>query len=225
MPIRIIVAGTAGLAGSEVVRQAILDDGISEITALASHPLPILHPKLKTVLHGNFRDYSSLTTVFAAQDACIWCLGASRSEVKEDEYIRVTYEYVVTAAQAMLGANPGIAFLFLSGAGADPLEKSRILSDRIQGKAENNLKRLPFKRLIIARPGRIISVHAQERGAFFGRLLKPMIPILGLLFPNLNIDSEDLAKAMLYLAKTGSEKITLENKDLRQHRSRPVKKE
>jgi uncharacterized protein YbjT (DUF2867 family) len=221
MPIRIIVTGATGLAGSEVVRQAILDDGISEITALVRRPLPFQHPKLKIVLHDNYRDYSSLTPVFAAHDACVWCLGISQTQVEEDEYIRITYEYVVTAAQAMLGANPGIAFLFLSGAGADPQEKSRTLFARIKGKAENNLKRLPFKRLIIARPGGIIPVHAKERPAFFEKVLIPIYPILGILFPSLTIDSVDLAKAMLHLVKYGSGKTTVENKDLKRVGRKP----
>jgi uncharacterized protein YbjT (DUF2867 family) len=215
MPIRILVTGATGLAGSEVVRQAILDDGISEITALVRRPLPIRHPKLKIVLHDNYRDYSSLTALFAAHDACVWCLGISQTQVKEDEYIRITYEYVVTAAQAMLSANPGIAFLFLSGSGADPQEKSRMLFARIKGKAENNLKRLPFKRLIIARPGGIIPAHAKERPALFEKLLMPIYPVLGFLFPTLTIGSVVLARAMLYLVKSGSEKTTLENKDLK----------
>lgn len=215
MPIRIIVTGATGLAGSEVVRQAILDDGISEITALVRHPLPVLHSKLKIVLHDDYRDYSSLATVFAAHDACIWCLGISQTRVKEDEYIRVTYEYVVTAAQAMLSANPGIALLYLSAAGADPLEKSRSLFARIKGKAENNLKRLPFKRLIIARPGGIIPVHAKDRPALIEKVLIPIYPILGFLFPSLTISTVDLAKAMLHLVKSGSEKTTLENKALK----------
>jgi uncharacterized protein YbjT (DUF2867 family) len=216
MPTRIIVTGATGLAGSEVVRQAILDDGISEITALVRRPLPVQHPKLKIVLHDNYRDYSSLTGVFAAHDACVWCLGVSQTQVKEDEYVRITYEYVVTAAQAMLSANPGITLLFLSGAGADPQEKSRVLFARIKGKAENNLKRLPFKRLIIARPGGIIPVHAKERPAFFEKLLAPIYPILGFLFPSMFIDSVELARAMLHLVKSGSEKTTLENKALKQ---------
>lgn len=216
MPIRIIVTGATGLAGSEVVRQAILDDGISEITALVRRAPPIRHPKLKIVLHDNYRDYSSLTELFAAHDACVWCLGISQTQVEEAEYVRITYEYVVTAAQAMLSANPGIAFLFLSGAGADPQEKSRVLFARIKGKAENNLKRLPFKRLIIARPGGIIPVHAKERPAFFEKVLIPIYPILGLLFPSLTIGSAELARAMLHLVKSGSEKTTLENKALKQ---------
>jgi uncharacterized protein YbjT (DUF2867 family) len=215
VPIRIIVTGATGLAGSEVVRQAILDDGISGITALVRRPLAILHPKLDVVLHDNFRDYSSLTAVFAGHDACIWCLGVSQTQVREDEYIRITYEYVVTAAQAMLSANPGIALLYLSAAGADTQEKSRLLFARIKGKAENNLKRLPFKRLIIARPGGIIPVRAKERPALYEKILSPFYPIAGFLFPTLTIDSVDLARAMLHLVKSGSEKTTLDNRALK----------
>lgn len=212
---RILVTGATGLAGSEVVRQAILDPGIESITALVRRPLSMAHPKLRVVLHDDFKVYSSLEAEFRNHDACLWCLGISQTQVKEDEYIRITYEYVVTAAQAMLSANPGIAFLFLSGAGADSQEKSRTLFARIKGKAENNLKRLPFKSLFIARPGGIIPVHPKERPAFFEKVLFPFYPIFGFLFPSLTIDSVDLARAMLHLVHSGSEKTTLGNKDLR----------
>ncbi|MDB5106198.1 MAG: hypothetical protein JWP91_3887 [Fibrobacteres bacterium] len=206
-----MVTGATGLAGSEVVRQAILDEGISQVTAIVRRPLPIQHPKLKIVLHDNYRDYSSLTEVFKAHDACIWCLGISQSQVKEDEYIRITYEYVVTAAQAMLSANPALTFVFLSGMGADSQEKSRTLFARVKGKAENNLKRLPFKKLYIARPGGIIPVHKKENPAFFERLVIPLYPIVNFIAPSTMITSVDLAKAMLRLVKRGADKIVLEN--------------
>lgn len=215
MPIRIIVTGATGLAGSEVVRQAILDDGISGVTALVRRPPPFQHPKLNVVLHDNFRDYSSLTAVFAAHDACVWCLGTSQTQVKQDEYIRITYEYVVTAAQAMLSANPAMALLYLSSAGADSLEKSRLLFARIKGKAENNLKRLPFKRLIIARPGGIIPAQTKEHPAFYEWILRPFYPLAGILLPTLTIDSVVLARAMLHLVKSGSEKTTLDDRALK----------
>jgi uncharacterized protein YbjT (DUF2867 family) len=208
---KIIVTGATGLAGAEVVRQAILDEGVSEITALVRRPLSIQHPKLKIVLHDNYRDYSGLTALFQTHDACIWCLGISQTQVKQDEYIRITYDYVVTAAQAMLGANPAIAFVFLSGMGADSLEKSRTLFARIKGKAENNLKRLPFKKLYIARPGGIIPVHKKENPAFFERLVIPLFPVLNLIMPGSMIKSTDLAKAMIRLVKDGSDKVIHEN--------------
>jgi uncharacterized protein YbjT (DUF2867 family) len=216
MPLKIIVTGATGLAGSEVVRQGILDDGISEITAIVRRPPPVRHPKLKIVLHDNYRDYSKLAAIFAAHDACIWCLGISQTQVKEDEYVKITYDYVVTAAQAMLNANPGIAFVFLSGMGADSQEKSRTLFARIKGKAENNLKRLPFKKLFIARPGGIIPVHKKENAAFFEKLIIPLYPLIQFIAPGTMISSVVLAKAMLRLAKDGAEKTILENPALKE---------
>jgi uncharacterized protein YbjT (DUF2867 family) len=215
MPSKIIVTGATGLAGAEVVRQAILDDGITEITALVRRPLPIQHPKLKIVLHDNYRDYSSLTSVFEAHDACIWCLGISQTQVTPDEYVKITYDYVVTAAQAMLSANPAIGFVFLSGMGADSQEKSRTLFARVKGKAENNLKRLPFKKLFIARPGGIMPVHKKENPALFERFTIPLMPLINFIAPSTMISSVDLAKAMLSLVKTGSDKIILENMELK----------
>jgi uncharacterized protein YbjT (DUF2867 family) len=211
----IIVTGATGLAGSEVVRQAILDEDVGKITALVRRPLPIQHPKLNIVLHGNFRDYSALREVFAAHDSCIWCMGISQSQVKEDEYIRITYDYAVTAAQAMLNANPQITFLYLSGMGADSQEKSRTLFARVKGKAENNLKRLPFKKLYIARPGGIIPVHKKENPAFFERFLIPLMPLINFVAPSIMISSVDLAKAMLDVVKNGSDRIVLENMALK----------
>ena len=217
----IIVTGATGLAGSEVVRQAILDKDIETITALVRSPLPIQHPKLNIVLHENFRDYSALRDLFASHDSCIWCLGISQSQVKEDEYIRITYDYAVTAAQAMLNANPRITFLFLSGMGADSQEKSRALFARIKGKAENNLKRLPFKKLYIARPGGIIPVHKKKNPALFERFLIPLMPIINFVAPSTMISSVDLAKAMLDVVKNGSDRIVLENMALKKRLVKP----
>jgi uncharacterized protein YbjT (DUF2867 family) len=215
MGIRLIVTGATGLAGSEVVRQALLDEEVSQVTALVRRPLAIQNPKIKTLLHDNFKDYTGLAEVFAAHDACIWCLGISQTQVKESEYIKITYDYVVTAAQAMLNANPEITFVFLSGMGADSQEKSRTLFARIKGKAENNLKRLPFKKLIIVRPGGIIPVHKKENAAFFEKLVIPFYPILQYLAPFAMISSVVLANAMLHLAKHGSDRTLLENMALK----------
>src|SRR4051812_12824417 len=102
----IIVFGATGTVGAEVVREAILDAGINQITAVVRRPLEIADAKLKIVLHENYLDYSSLTEVFKDSNTSLWCLGISQSQVNEQEYIKITYDYALAAARAMLEANP-----------------------------------------------------------------------------------------------------------------------
>ena len=58
----------------------------------------------------------------------------SGKQVSKEEYVKITYDYAVTAAQAMLNANPAIGFIFLSGAGADWYRnyKSQYPNDRVE---------------------------------------------------------------------------------------------
>ncbi|MEN9523307.1 MAG: hypothetical protein RL065_1684 [Bacteroidota bacterium] len=211
---KLIITGANGMAGSEVVRQAILNESISEITLIARRSLNISHSKIKTVIHSDFSNYDALKNIFAQHDACIWCLGISQTQVTESEYIKITYDFTIAAAQSMLQSNPNITFLFLSGAGADSSEKSKTLFARIKGKTENELKRMGFKHLFIARPGGIRPMHKKENAAWFEKMLIPLYPIFEFLLPTKFIKSTELAIAMLNIATNGSDLIIHENTDL-----------
>jgi putative NADH-flavin reductase len=102
---RIIVTGATGMVGSEVVRQAILDDEIEMVTAIVRKPLDIQHSKLKTIIHKDFNDYSNISDLFKQRDACIWCLGISQYQVSKNDFEMITYNYTVEAAKAMLNVN------------------------------------------------------------------------------------------------------------------------
>ena len=142
---KIIVTGATGLVGAEVLRQAILDETIEEITAIVRRPLTLQHPKIKTIIHQNFLDYSTLSDVFKQHDAFLWCLGISQSQVSKEEYQTITYEYTIEAAKTVLNVNPEMTFLFLSGMGADSTEKSKTLFAQVKGKTENGLLKMSFK--------------------------------------------------------------------------------
>ncbi len=213
---KIIITGATGMVGSEVIRQAIADNDISEVTALVRRPLKIQHPKLNTVIHQNFLDYSNLAEVFKNKDACLWCLGISQNAVSKEEYIRITYDFTLAAAKEMLQANPLITFLFLSGDGADLTGKSKFLFGRIKGKTESALLKLPFKKLYIARPAGILPVHKLDNISLLLRLQYAMVKVAGLFIPSKVITSAELAKAMLHVVKRGSNNSIITQKDLKQ---------
>jgi len=210
----ILITGPTGTAGSEVLDQAVLDPEIQTVTALTRKPMEP-RQKLNTILHKDFLDYSTLRDAFASQDACIWCLGISQTQVTKEEYEVITHDYTMACAGALLKANPSITFVFLSGQGADSTEQSRTTFARIKGKTENALKRAGFQKLYIARPGGIKPVRLNPNTSLANKLAVPLLPVLEWFAPNLVIGAGELAKGLLYLAKHGCEKQILENADLK----------
>lgn len=210
----VIVTGATGTAGSGALQQCLADSEIDRVTAIVRRPLTIEHPKLKVIIHQNFLDYSGLEDVFKQHNACIWCLGISQTLVSKEEYIKLTYDYTLAAANAMLKANPAITFVFLSGMGADSTEKSSTLFAWVKGKTENALQGLPFKHLYIARPGGIIPTYPRDSYRFAEKILIGLTKFMGLFAPKMVITSAQLGKAMLNMVKYGTGKVINENKDL-----------
>ncbi len=213
---KIIVTGATGLVGSEVLRQAILDNDIKEITALVRRPIDISHPKIKTVIHSDFLDYSGLEELFKSYDAMVWALGISQTQVNKEQYHIVTYDYTLAAAKAIKKANPDMTFLFVSGGGADSTEKSRTLFAREKGKTENALLKLGLKKTYNVRPAGIKPIHKNPNTSFFNKLAIPLFPIFELFIPNLVIPSDSLAMAILRILKKDSDKVIIENKELKE---------
>jgi uncharacterized protein YbjT (DUF2867 family) len=212
---KLLVTGSTGMAGSEVIRQALADDSITNIYALARKPLEIVHPKLQTILHTDFLNYSELENYFVESDACIWCLDISQLQATKEQLEITTVDYTVAGAKAMLAANPNIHFIFLSGNGADRHEKSRIPFARLKGKAENELLKLNIKHLAIARPDAIWPKLKHTTAPLAYKLAFPFYPLVELLAPSKIIKSDVLAKALIHLAKYKLDKDTFENMELR----------
>lgn len=215
MPHSVIITGATGLVGSEVVRAAIADSTITKITVIVRRQLPQQHPKVHTIIRKDFKDYSGLEETFATHEACIWCLGISQNLVSREEYHNITYNYTVAAAKAVLHVNPAMRFVFVSGTGADSNEKSRVLFARVKGMAENALRKLPFQKLVIARPGGIIPTHPKPGAKPAEKMIVVLSKIVGFFMPRLVIRSGELARALLHLAKHGANKIIVENQELK----------
>jgi len=212
---KVIVTGATGLIGSEVVRQAIIDNDIDEIIMLVRNRPEVPHPKVTVVLHKNFSDYSGLEEYFHKADALIWCLGISQTQVSKKQYEAITYDYTKACIHFCKQVKPSIRFVFVSGDGADRTGKSRTLFKRLKGKAENALLQSGLPNLVIARPDAVRPRHKNRRAPFAYKLVYPLFPLVEWLAPSKIIWSDVLGKALLRLAKNGHEKDTLENVELR----------
>src|SRR6266478_3710777 len=138
---QIILTGATGFVGSEVLKQALADPSIELVTVIVRRSVGVTNPKLKEIILKDFLDYSKVAESLKA-DACIWCLGISQTEVSKEEYIKITFDYTLTAARAMLAVNPNLRFCFLSGRAADQDEKSISLYGKVKGRTEKELSKL-----------------------------------------------------------------------------------
>ena len=211
----ILIMGGTGMVGSEVVRQAIADPSISQITLIVRRDSGFNDPKVKQFILSDFTNYSGLENIFRQTDACIWCLGISQSRVSKSMYYEITYTYAVAAAKAMLTANPDMTFLFLSGEGADSTERSPIRFARIKGKAENALINMHPKKLFIFRPGGIAASTPAASPGFFKRAESILVKIMAAVFPWSVISTKDLALKMLRVVKEGYGKTILSHRNIK----------
>ena len=213
---KIIITGSTGTVGSELVREAVADNDIEEVILLARKPSEIKHPKIREIIHKNFLDYSGLENIFRETDACLWCLGISQTKVSKEDYFIITYDYTVAAAKAMLAANPGITFLFLSGQGADSTEKSRVRFAKVKGQTENALRAMNFRKLIIFRPGGINPVSKSINASINKKFEFLFIQLMKVIVPWAVVNTDVLAKAMLKSIKQDNGQIILSHKMIRQ---------
>jgi hypothetical protein len=215
---KIIITGATGMVGSEAVRQALADNDITKVVAIVRRPLTIQHPKLDVIIHNDFLDYTSLTDLFKEAGACIWCLGVSQLQVSKEEYIKITHDYAIEAAKAMMTANPSVRFLFVSGVGADNTEQSKTIFAREKGRTENDLKKSGLKNLYIIRPGSIKPVNGYSNVPFaywIGyAVIKILYPLVKIASPSFIIKSTEIAKAVLYISKKGDERQLIGNKEM-----------
>jgi uncharacterized protein YbjT (DUF2867 family) len=215
---RLVIVGATGMVGGYALRYALEHPRVGRVTSIGRRKVRLSHPNLTEVLHPDFADCSSLTEALTSQDALIFCLGTYMGMVTDSELRRVTVDYTVELARVLRASSPDAAFSFLSGNGADPTGQSRMAFARYKGEAEKALLATGVPRVYILRPAYIYPVEPRKEPNFSYRLLRWIYPAFRLVFANLVIRSDDLARAMVDVAvqrKGERQNLVFENRDIK----------
>ena len=175
---KVILLGATGMVGQGVLRECLRDPEIAEVLAIGRSATGQQHAKLRETVREDLFDLSDLAATLPGYDACFFCLGVSSAGMKEEAYRRVTYDLTMAVARSLAQQNPGMTFLYLSGAGTDSSERGRSMWARVKGKTENDLLKLPFAAAYMLRPGYIQPMHGVRSKTGWYRALYAVAALL-----------------------------------------------
>lgn len=214
----VLILGATGMVGQGVLRECLLDGGVTRVVTLGRAGTGQTHPKLDEIVHADLFHLSAIEERLRGLDACFYCLGVSAAGMSEAEYSRVNYEMTLAVAETLVRTSPELVFVYVSGTGTDSTERGRVMWARVKGRTENALLRLSFRSAYMLRPGLIVPMHGVKSRTrlyrAFYTMLGPLLPILRKRFPRSIITTEQMGRAMLRLARSGYPKHVLEAADL-----------
>jgi len=216
--VKVILFGATGMVGQGVLRECLLDPEVESVLAIGRNATGQSHEKLHEILLSDLFDLSSAEDQLSGYDACFFCLGVSSVGMKEDAYRRVTHDLTISVAKTLSRLNPGMKFIYVSGAGTDSTERGRAMWARVKGKTENTLLQMPFKAAYMFRPAYIQPLHGiRTKTKWYGAayaIVGRLYPLWRLLFGKYVTTTECVGRAMLNVAKRGAPKPVLENQDI-----------
>jgi uncharacterized protein YbjT (DUF2867 family) len=215
---KVLILGATGMVGQGVMRECLLDAGVSRVVTLGRHATGNAHAKVQEIVRADLFDLGPIERELTGLDACFYCLGATAAGKSEREYARINYDMTLAVAETLARLDPDMTFVYVSGQGTDSTERGRTMWARVKGRTENALLRLPFRAAYMLRPGIILPMHGIKSRTtlyrVFYTLMTPLYPALRALFPRAITTTEHLGRVMLRLARSGYSKPVLETTDI-----------
>ena len=135
--------------------------------------------------------------------------------MKEPEYYKLTYTLTLYVAEALSRLNPDMVFCYVSGGSTDSTEKGRVMWARVKGKTENDLMKLPFKKVFNFRPGYMHPTKGLKNVLPYYKYITWLYPIFKIILPNMVSTLAELGLAMINVTLFGYGKQILEVKDIK----------
>ena len=205
------------MVGQGVLRECLRSSEVEGVLSIGRRASRQQHPKLREIVHQDFADFFEIEGELSGYDACFFCLGVSSLGMKERDYRWVTYEFAVAAAQTLAKLNPGMTFIYVSGAGTDSSGLGSTMWARVKGQTENAIFKL-FSKAYAFRPAYIQPLDGIVPRTVWLRavyvVVAPLYPVWKSLFPNYVTTTAQVGRAMIHVAREGAPKRVLENRDI-----------
>jgi hypothetical protein len=212
--VRAIITGVTGMIGEGVLHECLQSDKVEKVLVVGRKSCGVSHLKLTEIIHKDFFDLSAIEDELKGYNACFFCLGVSSTGISNDEYKRLTYDLTMNFAETLVKLNDEMTFCYVSGKGTDSTETGRLAWTRVKGKTENDLMKLPFKRVFAFRIGMLKPEKNFKNTVNLYNYLGWLYPIARAISSNFASTLEEVGKAMINSATKGYEKNILEVSDI-----------
>lgn len=215
---KVIITGATGMVGKGVLLECLKNEKVAFVLVINRKSVDLQHPKLKEIIHKDFFDLSAIRDDMAGYDACFFSLGITSFRQSKEAYTRITYDLTMNFARELLIGNPGMTFIYVSGAGTDSSESGRSMWASVKGKTENDIIKLGFKDAYAFRPAYIKpEANAPSSTPLYQILLSTfglLHPLIKFLFPKYTTTTTQIGKAMIEVVENGFNKKQVESVDI-----------
>lgn len=214
MKVRAIITGATGMVGEGVLMEALRHPDVEQVLIVNRKPSGFSHPKLREIVHKDFFDLSPIESQLSGYNACFFNLGVSSVGMKEPEYTQLTYDLTLNFAKTIVKQNPDMTFIYISGSGTDSTEKGRVMWARVKGKTENDLMKLPFKKVYAFRPALMRPAPGAKNVLPAYKYVGWLFPIVRALAPSAACELSEVGVAMINAVTKGYDKQVLNVSDI-----------
>ncbi len=214
MQLKAIITGATGMVGEGVLHECLHHPDVEQVLVIGRKSCGVSHPKLKEIIHSDFFNLTAIEKQLTGYNACFFCLGVSSVGLNETEYSKMTHALTLNFANTLCKQNPDMTFCYVSGVGTDSSENGRAMWARVKGKTENDLLKLPFKKVYNFRPGYMHPTKGLKNTLKYYKYVTWLYPIVRLIFPKYVSTLKEMCLAMINAVIKGYEKQVLEVKDI-----------
>lgn len=140
----VAVFGGTGSVGDGFLKAALEDPQVEKVYAVTRRLSPRMEreansPKLETILHQDYTDYTALAEILPQINTVLWGLGTTSIGMDDETYTWIHVDFPIAFATAWLAARQEapMSFHYITGMGTDPNGKDHWAREK--GRAEIEL--------------------------------------------------------------------------------------